>query len=965
MIPAHRFAKALPDAGSLLYGAVARPAVISWNADGGQVPRLLAVDREPALRLPGVVDVVVRGAFVGVVARNPAAARYAVAALRMNWDMPPEQERTWHEDGFQLAPTTDEGAPGKVKAQYRWPLRPQAAGARVIADFRRAPSGDTLVVWAPLADFGTLCADLAALLSLPPHAVTLLASTGEASADFAVASAAADAALLAHAVQQPVAVDCQPGDAFGGAWWHTSELASDGCNGVITRWSVRAQAVPKQADPLALVLTNTSGEQRRRVAQVLPTAPVPYAIPGAAVTPLPAGGSAPIREPSGAVREALVFAQESHIDELGRALGEDPVQLRLRHLAGRGAALVQQVASRAGWAGSSRPALHDGGIVTGRGFAYAHVPPSEGQAAAGWSAWVVDVQVDAQTGAVDVTRVVLGHESDDGGAEQASPALLQAQAEAVARKLTSTSSVDSWPAAESALALTSGGASSELVHSAAASSLQPVLQASPSVMLPAAAAVANAIFDATGVRLREPPFAGDRLRSALRSRGLKVDASAGRKSAWAAGAALLVGAAALLPWGGATRPIIKTTVPAVTLYSEATVERGRLIAAAGDCVACHTAPGGVTNAGGLGLPTPFGIIYSTNLTPDVETGIGGWSYAAFERAMRQGVSRDGHRLYPAFPYTAFARMTDDDLQSLYAYLMAQPPVRNQPPATQLPFPFNIRPLLAGWNLAFHDATPFQADATQSATWNRGAYLVNGVGHCGACHTPRNALGAERTGKAFLAGGEAEGWWSPALGAASGAPVPWTEEELFRYLRFGSSTQHGAAAGPMRQVVHGLAQVAESDVRAIAHYLANLPGAGRAPSAAEADATAVRLQARSDALATRLTGPGSRLYEGACATCHEPGPGGLMASAKLSLAVNTNLHDARPDNLVQVLLHGIEPARTTLGGNMPAFADTFDDAQLAELAHYLRARFAPDQVVWRDVEVTAARLRAQAQMPHPR
>ncbi|RYY93800.1 MAG: c-type cytochrome [Comamonadaceae bacterium] len=626
---------------------------------------------------------------------------------------------------------------------------------------------------------------------------------------------------------------------------------------------------------------------------------------------------------------------------------------------------MRQVASQAGWQAPAAPAIDGDDIANGRGFAYAHVPSGEGLPEPGWSAWVVDVQVDARTGAVDVTRVVLGHEADDGSTDAAGRARLQAQAEALARQLTSAPRVDSWPAASSALAPVPVNDSGALAPLPPASSLQPLLQAPGGAMLPAAAAVANAIFDATGVRLREPPFAGERLRGELRARGLAGDSQGSRKSVWVAGAALLAGAAALLPWSSATRPIAPAAPLAPNLYSEATIERGRLVAAAGDCVACHTAPGGVANAGGLGLPTPFGTIYSTNLTPDAETGIGAWSYTAFERAMRHGISRDGHHLYPAFPYTAFARMTDDDLQSLYAYLMVQPAVRNQPPATQLPFPFGVRPLLAGWNLAFHDATPFQADPTQSLEWNRGAYLVNGIGHCGACHTPRNALGAERTGKSFLAGGEAEGWQAPALGAASRAPVPWTEEELFRYLRFGSSPQHGPAAGPMTQVVHGLAEVAEGDVRAIAHYLANLPGGAPSPSAAEADAAAARLQQRSDALALRLTGPGSRLYEGACATCHEPGPGGLMASAKLPLAVNTNLHDARPDNLVQVLLHGMEPAQPTLGGNMPAFADTFDDAQVAELAHYLRARFAPDRPAWRGVEVTAARLRAQGAAPHLR
>jgi nicotinate dehydrogenase subunit B len=288
--------------------------------------------------------------------------------------------------------------------------------------------------------------------------------------------------------------------------------------------------------------------------------------------------------------------------------------------------------------------------------------------------------------------------------------------------------------------------------------------------------------------------------------------------------------------------------------------------------------------------------------------------------------------------------------------MVQPAVAQRPPETKLPFPYGVRPLLAGWNLAFHDPAAFQPDPARSAQWNRGAYLVNGIGHCGACHTPRNALGAERSGSAFLAGGEAEGWRAPALGARSTAPVPWTEQELFTYLRFGTSPQHGPAGGPMRAVVQGVSELAESDARAIAHYLANQPGTGSAPDEAAARAAVQGLQQRSEAVSARLQGPGARLYEGACAVCHEPGLGGLQPEAKLPLALNSNVHDDLPDNLIQVLLNGIEPAQGTLGGSMPAYAETFDDRQIEELAHYLRARFAPGRPAWKGVDADIARVR---------
>ncbi|WZB76052.1 cytochrome c [Achromobacter insuavis] len=264
---------------------------------------------------------------------------------------------------------------------------------------------------------------------------------------------------------------------------------------------------------------------------------------------------------------------------------------------------------------------------------------------------------------------------------------------------------------------------------------------------------------------------------------------------------LAAGAAGLAAMATALWPLKPalplTAEPDASLYSTQAIERGRLVAAAGDCVACHTAPGGARNAGGLALETPFGVIYSTNITPDAQTGIGRWSYAAFERAMRQGIHQDGRQLYPAFPYTAYAKLSDADLQALYGYLMSQPAVAATPPRTELGFPFNLRPLLAGWNLLFHDPKPFTPDPSQDAEWNRGAYLVEGVGHCAACHSPRNALGAEKGGLAYLAGGQAEGWNAPALNQLATGERAWSGEELFQYLRTGYSPRHGVAAAPWR------------------------------------------------------------------------------------------------------------------------------------------------------------------------
>lgn len=188
--------------------------------------------------------------------------------------------------------------------------------------------------------------------------------------------------------------------------------------------------------------------------------------------------------------------------------------------------------------------------------------------------------------------------------------------------------------------------------------------------------------------------------------------------------------------------------------------------------------------------------------------------------MRHGISRDGRHLYPAFPYTAFAKTSDADLRDLYAYLMSQKPVRNAVPKTALKFPYNMRFSMAGWNMLFHDPAPFTPDPAQSEQWNRGAYLAEGLGHCSACHTPRNALGAERWKSAYLAGGEAERWSAPALSTLSQSPLPWSEDDLYAYLRTGFSPAHGPAGGPMAPVVHSMAVLPDADVRAIAHYIAS-------------------------------------------------------------------------------------------------------------------------------------------------
>ncbi|RZL91265.1 MAG: c-type cytochrome, partial [Variovorax sp.] len=447
------------------------------------------------------------------------------------------------------------------------------------------------------------------------------------------------------------------------------------------------------------------------------------------------------------------FAHESYIDELAAAAGEDPVAFRLRYLHDtRAAELVRATAERAGWQVRTAPRLQkgEGDIVRGQGFAYARYVHSKwpGYGAA-WAAWVADVDVNRRTGEVHVRRVVVGHDAglmvNPAGVEhQVHGNVLQTTSRALKEEVRFENPPASGGTQLPAVQQREWGSYPilsfrdvpviEFMHMPRPG--EPSLGAGESSSVPGTAAIANAIFDATGMRFRQPPFTPEVVRAALNPLPAPGETTAQADGVppvpqpWPAGAraprglgwaprALALGAgalglvAALAGWRPVIAPVVSSGTASASPYSAATLERGRQLAAAGDCVVCHTAPGGTPNAGGRGLETPFGTVYTTNLTPDADTGIGAWSFAAFQRAMREGISRDGRHLYPAFPYTAFAKMDDDDLTALYGYLMAQPAVRAEVPQTALAFPFGARPLMAGWNALFHDATPYRADPTQS------------------------------------------------------------------------------------------------------------------------------------------------------------------------------------------------------------------------------------------------------------
>jgi nicotinate dehydrogenase subunit B len=390
----------------------------------------------------------------------------------------------------------------------------------------------------------------------------------------------------------------------------------------------------------------------------------------------------------------------------------------------------------------------------------------------------------------------------------------------------------------------------------------------------------------------------------------------------------------------AHRPAIAAIArPDPSRFPPALVQRGAVLARIGNCASCHTGPHSAAFAGGVPLATGFGTLYSTNITPDPTTGIGAWSAGAFTRALREGVSRDGHHLYPAFPYDHFAELTDADIGPLYAYLMTRPAVHSLPPHNRLFLPLRFRPLLAGWKLLYFHPQPYRGP-------DHGGYLAEALAHCGACHTPHNRLGAEQRGQSYE-GGWIEGWYAPPLDSHSPAVRAWTPDQLTAFLRTGLSPTHAAAAGPMGEVSHNLAAVPENEVRALAAYFA------RNMAAAPANRGEPPLPDR-EATAARTHPLGATLFAGACTSCHERGAR-MMAEGRPPLPLGSPLHENNPRNTIQIILHGLTPPVGAAGPYMPAFGDSFTDAQVAEIVQYLHDRYGTGPG-WTEVAADVKRAR---------
>lgn len=375
--------------------------------------------------------------------------------------------------------------------------------------------------------------------------------------------------------------------------------------------------------------------------------------------------------------------------------------------------------------------------------------------------------------------------------------------------------------------------------------------------------------------------------------------------------------------------------------SKARLTYGHYMTLAGDCMACHTRPGGKPFEGGLGIDTPFGTIYTPNITPAKGYGIGAFSDAEFLRALHDGIAPDGKPYYPALPYPSYTKVSDDDLLAIKDYLFSLEPSRYQPPKTELRWPFSERDLLFGWQELYLKRGRFEPDADKSDAWNRGAYLVEGLGHCGSCHTPRNLAGATKTADA-LTGAVVDGWFAPNLTSdLSEGLAKWSVDELATYLRTGfappASKGDGpetAALGPMAEVVHeSLSKLAASDLRAMAVYLKDQP-AKQAPS----EQPPVPHQ-----LSAETYTQGHKLYARYCSACHQSHGQGL-APYFPALRGNEVVTLEEPNDMVKTLLLGApsDPSQAySAHVVMPSFGTVLKDQQIARLASFIRASWGND------------------------
>ncbi|MBO9197644.1 cytochrome c [Rhizobium sp. 16-449-1b] len=402
---------------------------------------------------------------------------------------------------------------------------------------------------------------------------------------------------------------------------------------------------------------------------------------------------------------------------------------------------------------------------------------------------------------------------------------------------------------------------------------------------------------------------------------------------------------------------------------KALIERGHAVSIASDCMACHrtAAPDGKPFAGGYTIASPMGPIVAPNITPSKEFGIGNWTEAQFTDAVRNGVAPRGH-LYPAMPYTAYRGMTDEDIHALYTYLTHDvAPVDEAPSAkTTLPFPFNQRIAMAGWNLLFNRATPFDSAAVAPGAAERGKYLVDALAHCGACHTPRNTFMAEDAGQ-YLGGGDVGGWHAPNITSDPISGIGgWNTQEIVAYLKHGNAVGKSQAAGPMAEAVeHSFRHMSDEDLTAMAVYLKTVPpirAAGQTvPAFAHKDAKPddiAKLDYAIDrspaAMQNGSSVDGQELYVSACATCHQLNGSGTEDQFYPSLTSNRATGGLTASNLVMAIVEGIHRPTNDVTVAMPAFKNQLTNAQIAAVSNYVLARFGNDTLKVSEQDVVTLR-----------
>jgi len=376
--------------------------------------------------------------------------------------------------------------------------------------------------------------------------------------------------------------------------------------------------------------------------------------------------------------------------------------------------------------------------------------------------------------------------------------------------------------------------------------------------------------------------------------------------------------------------------------SQETIAHGKALVEAGDCASCHTADPAKPFAGGKRIDTPFGGIYSPNLTPDRETGIGGWSDADFYGALRYGLDPDGSRYYPAFPYPYFTKLTRPDIAAIRAYLATLAPFESEAPPPELRFPLNFRVVMRAWNYLFLRPGILEPDQSKGTDWNRGRYLVEGLGHCGACHTPKNIFGADKRGQAY-AGGYVQGWFAPRLDAAERSGLKsWSIDDVTEYLKSGRNGKSHADGLMAEVVVNSTSKMSDGDVHAIAVYLKSLPEGPPEPAV-----TAPPEQGMKD---------GEQIYAHYCRACHETDGSGAPRIYP-PLPGNALLQSADPSSTLRVILDGAQTVTTPRApntGSMPSYARDLSDQQVADVTNYIRNSWGNEAPLVTPGEVTKAR-----------